>query len=104
MAWVILLGAGLLEVVWLYFLKAANGMEHKGYGALGWVLATISFWMLGFALRDLPAGTAYAIWTGIGAVGGAALGIVVFHEPATALRISFIALVVVGIVGLKVTA
>jgi quaternary ammonium compound-resistance protein SugE len=104
MAWLILLAAGLMEIVWLYLLKAANGLEHKGYAAAGWAIATASFWLLGAALKDLPAGTAYAVWTGIGAVGGAVMGIVLFNEPATALRLFCIALIVGGIMGLKVLA
>ncbi len=101
MAWVLLLLAGLLEVVWLYFLKVANGLEHKGYAVAGLVIATASFWLLGAALKELPAGTAYAVWTGIGAVGGAIMGILLFAEPATALRLLCIGMIVAGIVGLK---
>jgi quaternary ammonium compound-resistance protein SugE len=91
----------LLEIVWPYLLKAANGLEHKGYAAAWWAVATASFWLLGAALKDLPAGTAYAVWTNIGAVGGAATGISWFGEPATVLRLFCMALVVAGIMGSK---
>jgi quaternary ammonium compound-resistance protein SugE len=103
MAWVLLLFAGLLEVVWLILLKQSGGFAKLGLSVLSYTVALASFALLGFSLRSLPAGTAYAVWTGIGAAGGAIAGIVLFAEPAHAARIGFIALIVAGIVGLKLT-
>jgi quaternary ammonium compound-resistance protein SugE len=100
-AWALLLVAGLLEVVWLISLKASHGFTKSNFTIVTFVAAALSFWLLGLALRQLPVGTAYAVWTGIGAVGAAVLGIVVFGEPLTLARIGCIALIVCGIVGLK---
>ena len=100
-AWALLLVAGLLEVVWLISLKASHGFTKSNFTTVTFVAAALSFWLLGLALRQLPVGTAYAVWTGIGAVGAAVLGIVVFGESLTLARIGCIALIVCGIVGLK---
>jgi quaternary ammonium compound-resistance protein SugE len=102
-AWVWLVIAGLLEVVWLVLLKQSGGFAKLGLGVLSYVVALASFAVLGFSLRSVPAGTAYAVWTGIGAAGGAIAGIILFAEPANAARVAFIALIVTGIVGLKLT-
>jgi len=101
LAWVLLLVAGLLEVVWSISMKASQGFTKHHLTALTLVAAGLSFWLLGLALRQLPVGTAYAVWTGIGAVGAAALGIVLFGEALTFARIACIALIVCGIMGLK---
>jgi quaternary ammonium compound-resistance protein SugE len=104
MAWVVLFVAGLLEVGWAVGLKYSDGFTRL-WPTVGTVVAMIgSFALLSFALRTLPFGTAYAVWTGIGTVGTAVLGIALFREPATALRLVFIVLIVVGIVGLKLTS
>jgi quaternary ammonium compound-resistance protein SugE len=103
MAWAMLLFAGLLEIVWLILLKQSGGFAKVGLGALSYVVALLSFALLGLSLRSLPAGTAYAVWTGIGAAGGAIAGVLLFAEPLNALRIGFIALIIAGIVGLKLT-
>lgn len=100
-AWILLVIAGLLEIVWSLSMKASQGFTKHHYTAVTLVAAALSFWLLGLALRQLPVGTAYAAWTGIGAVGAAGLGIVLFGEPASAARIGCIALIVVGILGLK---
>ena len=100
-AWALLLVAGLLEVVWLISLKASHGFTKSNFTIVTFVAAALSFWLLGLALRQLPVGTAYAVWTGIGAVGAAVLGIVAFGESLTLARIGCIALIVCGIVGLK---
>jgi quaternary ammonium compound-resistance protein SugE len=100
-AWLILLGAGLLEVVWAISMKASHGYTRLPYTVLTIVAAGLSFWLLGLALKTLPVGTAYAVWTGIGAVGAAVLGIALFGEPANAARLACIALIVLGILGLK---
>ena len=102
MAWVVLVIAGLFEVGWAVGLKYAEGFTRL-WPSLGTAVALVlSMGLLGVALRTLPLGTAYAVWTGIGTVGTAILGIALFREPATAARLACIALIVAGIVGLKV--
>lgn len=101
LAWMLLAVAGLLEIVWSISMKASNGFTKHNFTAITLVTAALSFWLLGLALRQLPVGTAYAVWTGIGAVGAAILGIVFFGESVSAARIGCIALIVSGILGLK---
>ena len=101
LAWMLLAVAGLLEIVWSISMKASNGFTKHSFTAITLVAAALSFWLLGLALRQLPVGTAYAVWTGIGAVGAAVLGIVFFGESVSAARIGCIALIVSGILGLK---
>ena len=101
LAWMLLLLAGLLEIVWSVSMKASNGFTKHHFTALTLVAAGLSFWLLGLALRQLPVGTAYAVWTGIGAVGAAVLGIVFFGESLSIARILCIALIVAGILGLR---
>ncbi len=103
MAWTLLLVAGLFEVAWAVGLKFTDGFTRFVPSVLTIVSMAASLALLGLALRTLPLGTAYAVWTGIGTVGTAALGIVLFQEPATALRLACMALIVAGIVGLKVS-
>jgi len=101
MAWVILIVAGLLEIAWAVGLKLSDGLS-KPVPAVLTILAMIaSMVLLGIAVRTLPLGTAYAIWTGIGAVGAVVLGIILFHEPATAGRLLCVAAIIGGIAGLK---
>jgi quaternary ammonium compound-resistance protein SugE len=100
-AWAILLVAGLLEIVWATSMKASEGFTRHLYTGITLVAAWLSFWLLGVAMKSLPLGTAYAVWTGIGAVGAAVLGMVYFKEPATVARILCIAAIVGGILGLK---
>jgi quaternary ammonium compound-resistance protein SugE len=104
LAWIVLVAAGALEIVWSLSMKASEGFTRGLYTTITIVAAALSFWLLGLSLKALPVGTAYAVWTGIGAVGTAFLGIVLFNEPAGAGRVACIALIVVGIVGLKLTA
>ena len=103
-AWLVLLAAGLLEIVWSVSMKASEGFTKPLLTAITIAAAWFSFWLLGLSLKVLPVGTAYAIWTGIGAIGAALLGIVVFKEPATVARLGCIVLIVAGILGLKVTS
>jgi quaternary ammonium compound-resistance protein SugE len=104
MAWVFLTVAGLFEIGWAVGLKYTDGFSRPVPSALT-VLAMIgSFWLLALALKSIPLGTAYAVWTGIGAVGTAALGILLFAEPASALRLACIGLIVAGILGLKLVS
>lgn len=104
MAWTILIIAGLLEIGWAVGLKYTAGFTRWVPGVLTLVALVGSTWLLAIALRTIPVGTAYAVWTGIGAVGTAILGMVLFSEPATGLRLGSIALIVAGIVGLKLAA
>ena len=101
MAWIILVLAGLLEIGWAIGLKYSAGFTRLLPSVLTVVSMLGSVVMLGLALRTLPLGTAYAIWTGIGTVGTAIFGIMVLGEPASAARIACIALIVSGILGLK---
>lgn len=104
MAWGILLLAGLLEVGWAVGLKYTDGFARL-WPTVGTAAALISsVALLGAALRTLPLGTAYAVWTGIGTTGTAILGIVLFSEPVTAIRLLCIALIVAGILGLKLAS
>jgi len=104
MEWIILFVAGLLEVVWAIGLKYTDGFS-RWLPSVVTIGATIgSMWLLALALRGIPVGTAYAVWTGIGVVGTALLGVVLFAEPATVPRLASIALIVAGIAGLKLTA
>lgn len=103
MSWGILVLAGLLEVVWAVGLKYTAGFS-KLWPTVGTVLAMVlSVWLLGVAMKTLPVGTAYAVWVGIGAVGTAILGIYLFGESANTGRIISLALIVAGIIGLKLT-
>lgn len=96
--------AGLLEVTWLLAMKYSEGFSKLWPTVLVFAVGTLSFYLLSLSLKVIPVGTAYVVWTGIGAVGGALLGIFVFAEPATAWRLASIALVVAGVVGLKITS
>lgn len=100
MSWPLLLVAGLFEAVWAVGLAYSDGFTRPLPTAVTLVALAVSMVLLALAVRDLPIGTAYAVWTGIGAVGTASLGIVLFDEPATLARMLFIGVIVVGIVGL----
>ena len=100
-AWILLGAAGLLEIVWAIGLKYAEGFTKPVPSAITIAAMVVSMWLLAQAARDLPIGTAYAVWTGIGAVGAALLGIMLFQESANIVRIGCIVLIVAGIVGLK---
>lgn len=103
-AWLLLLAAGLLEVVWAIGLKYTEGFSKPLPSVITVAAMIASFWLLALALKTIPVGTGYAVWTGIGAVGTAILGIVLFSEPATAARLACIALIVAGILGLKLVS
>ena len=104
MAWVYLLFAGLFEIGWAIGLKYTEGFTRLWPTVLTALSMVISLVLLGLALKTLPVGTGYAVWTGIGAVGTVILGIVLLGEPATAGRLACVGLIVAGIVGLKLTA
>jgi len=104
MPWVLLFFAGLFEIGWAIGLKYTEGFSKPLPTTLTVLSMVISMGMLGLALKTLPVGTAYAVWTGIGTVGTALLGIWLLGEPATAIRLACIALIVSGIIGLKLVA
>ncbi|PYE28358.1 quaternary ammonium compound-resistance protein SugE [Rhizobium sp. PP-CC-3A-592] len=104
MSWFLLFLAGMFEIGWAIGLKYTEGFSRPLPTILTIAAMVASIALLGMALRTLPLGTAYAIWTGIGTVGTVILGIVLFAEPATALRLGCIGLIVAGIAGLKLTA
>src|SRR6056297_76061 len=104
MDWVVLVIAGLFEVGWAIGLKYTEGFTRLG-PTVGTILAMIiSVWLLGISVKSLPIGTAYAVWVGVGAVGTVMLGILLFGEPANIGRLISIALIIAGIVGLKLAA
>ena len=104
MAWILLMVAGLFEVGWAIGLKYTEGFSRPLPTILTLASMVVSLGLLGLALRDLPVGTAYAVWTGVGAVGTAALGIALFGDPATVGRLACIGLIVAGIAGLKLVS
>ena len=104
MAWIVLFIAGLLEMGWAIGLKYTEGFTRL-WPSIGTAISMVlSVVLLGWAMRTLPVGTAYAVWTGIGAVGTVALGIVLFNEPANAARLVCVGLIIAGILGLKFTS
>lgn len=104
MSWFYLVIAGLFEIVWAIGLKYTEGFTRLWASLITLTAMIVSFYFLSVALKTLPVGTAYAIWTGIGATGTAILGIILFNEPRDVARIICIGLIVAGIVGLKLTS
>lgn len=104
MAWLVLVVAGLLEVVWAVGLKYTEGFSRVWPSVITVVAMILSVALLGWAMRSLPMGTAYAVWVGIGAVGAVACGILLFGESASLLRLVSVSLIIVGIVGLKLAS
>jgi quaternary ammonium compound-resistance protein SugE len=100
-AWTALITAGVLDVLWAVSMKYADGYTDLGWSLISFVLLAAFVFLLGRSLRVLPVGTAYAVWTGIGAVGTVLMGAAMFGESLDAKRLGFIALIVVGIAGLK---
>lgn len=103
-AWLILICAGFFEVAWAIGLKFSDGLTKLIPSLLTLLALIISMFLLAKATKDLPIGTAYAVWVGIGALGAAIFGMILFHEPATPLRIFFLILLLASIIGLKVTS
>lgn len=101
MAWTILIIAGLFEIGWAIGLKYTEGFTRLWPSVWTAAAMVISVYLLALALKSIPVGTGYAVWTGVGAVGTALLGIILFGEPANAMRLACIALIIAGIVGLK---
>jgi quaternary ammonium compound-resistance protein SugE len=104
MPWICLIVAGLLEVGWAIGLKYTEGWTRFWPSAITLALMISSFYFLSLAVRSVPMGTAYALWTGMGAVGAALLGMALFGEPRSALRFVFLLMIVGGIVGMKLTS
>lgn len=104
MAWIYLLIAGLLEVVWAYGMKLSAGFTQLGASLLTIVAMLLSFGLLAVAMKSLPLGTAYTVWTGIGAVGSFAVGIVVLGEAVTPLRLLAAALILAGLLLMKLSS
>ena len=104
MNWFILIIAGLFEVAWAIGLKYTNGFSQFWPSVFTIVAIIVSMALLALAMRALPVGTAYAVWVGIGIIGTTVLGIVLFNEPISALRLVCIAVIILGIVGLKLSA
>lgn len=104
MSWFFLFIAGLFEIVWAIGLKYTAGFTKLVPSVITISAMIVSIWFLALALRTIPVGTGYAVWTGIGATGTAILGIVLFAEPATAARLICIGVIVAGIVGLKIVS
>ncbi|NLT46939.1 MAG: quaternary ammonium compound efflux SMR transporter SugE [Clostridiales bacterium] len=102
MKWILLIIAGLLEVFWAIGLKYSEGFTKLLPSFFTVIGMIASFYFLSLALRDLPLGTAYAIWTGIGAVGTVVMGIILFKEPADFMRLICIGVILIGIIGLKI--
>lgn len=103
-AWTLLVIAGGLDIAWAISMKYAQGYTRPGWSLLSFMLLAAFVYLLGRTLEALPVGTAYAVWTGIGTVGTALLGIWLLGEPATAIRLGCIGLIVCGIMGLKLAA
>jgi quaternary ammonium compound-resistance protein SugE len=101
MAWVLLLVAGMLEVVWAYAMKQSQGFSRPGASAVTLLAMIASFVLLSFSMRTLPLGTAYPVWTGIGAVGTFLVGVAVLGEPVTTTRAAAALLILSGIVLMK---
>lgn len=103
MAWLFLFFAGILEIVWASGLKASDGFTRLGPSALTLAAMIVSFFFLALAMRELPLGTAYAVWTGIGTVGAAFVGIALYGDTVSPMRIACIGLIVLGIAGLRLS-
>ncbi len=104
MAWILLVLAGLFEVAWAIGLKYSEGFTRFWPSAVTVLAAIVSLGLLGLAMKSLAVGTAYAVWVGVGAIGTAALGIMLFGEPANAGRLLSLALILAGLIGLKLSS
>lgn len=104
MAWIYLLAAGVLEIVWAFSMKQSEGFSKLTPSIITFVTMIASFWLLSLAMRTLPLGTAYTIWTGIGAVGAFVIGVVFLGEQVSAMRIAAAVLIVSGLVLMKLAS
>lgn len=103
MSWLILFVAGVFEIIWAIGLKYTDGFTRLVPSVITLIAAAISFGLLGLAMKTLPVGTAYSVWVGIGAAGTVLMGIVLFNDPVNALRIGSVVLIVLGVLGLKLS-
>lgn len=101
MAWLALVVAGLFEIVWAVAMKCSNGFTRPGPSIVMAAAMLVSVGLLAWAMRAIDLGTAYAVWTGIGAAGTAIVGMALFHEPRDALRLGCLALILIGVLGLR---
>ena len=104
MAWIVLIFAGMFEIVWAYFMKLSDGFTKLTPSILTIFFMVLSFGLLAYAMRSLPLGAAYTIWTGIGAVGSFLVGILVLGEPASAMRMLAAVLIISGLVLMKLSS
>ncbi len=104
MAWIFLLVAGLCEMAFVVMMKLSEGFKKLKYSIWTVVSMAASFFLLSLALKTIPIGTGYAIWTGIGAVGSVVMGMVIFKEKKSVLKLLFITLIIAGVIGLKLTS
>ncbi|MCK4088288.1 multidrug efflux SMR transporter [Acinetobacter radioresistens] len=104
MAWVILILAGVFEIVWAYSMKLSEGFTRLTPSIITLFFMVLSFGLLAYAMRTLPLGTAYTIWTGIGAIGSFAVGIFILGEPVTAIRMFAAVLIVSGLILMKISS
>jgi quaternary ammonium compound-resistance protein SugE len=104
MAWIILIFAGIFEIVWAYSMKMSEGFTKLTPSAITIFFMILSFGLLAYAMKTLPLGTAYTIWTGIGAIGSFLVGILILGEPATAMRMLAAVLIISGLVLMKLSA
>jgi quaternary ammonium compound-resistance protein SugE len=102
-AWLLLVASGIIDVAWAYATKRSHGFSEPWWALLSLVLLAAFIWLLSKALGVLPLGTAYAVWTGIGAIGSLVVGIAFLSEPADPTRLTFAAVTILGIVGLKLS-
>jgi quaternary ammonium compound-resistance protein SugE len=101
MAWVLISVAGVMEIVWAYFMKRSEGFTRPVDTGLCLAFMAVSFWLLSLGMKSLPMGTAYAVWTGIGALGAFVVGVAMMGEPASWLRIGSAGLILIGVIGLR---
>lgn len=104
MAWIILVLAGLFEVVWAVGLKYTEGFTRLVPSVITLIGMLVSFWLLSLAMKTLPLGTAYAIWVGIGAIGAFVAGLILFHEALSPMRVISVLLIAAGLIGLKLSS
>lgn len=104
MQWFYLVVAGVFEIVWATFLKLSDGFTRLGFSICTIAGMVVSFYFLARATRTLPIGTAYAMWTGMGAIGAVLVGIFLFKEPVTVMRMVFVVVLLIGLLGLKLTS
>ena len=104
MAWIVLLFAGIFEIIWAYTMKMSDGFSKLTPSVITIFFMILSFGLLAYAMKTLPLGTAYTIWTGIGAIGSFAVGIFILGEPATAMRMLAAVLIVSGLILMKLSS